>query len=257
MDLHEYTPGAPNWIDLGSPNPSESVAFYGQLFGWEVFDLGEDAGGYQILALGGRSIAGLGPQQMPGVPYWTVYFSVDDVEVSSQRVIDAGGTVIVPAMDVMAAGRMAVCADPEGAAFSLWQAGDHFGMGAMNESGTPCWFELMARDPEQAIQFYSGVFGWAASTSDMGGVNYTEWKLGDETIGGMMPMDHAFPEDVPAHWMVYFAVDDVDASVATVADLGGQVCVEPTDIPPGRFSVVNDAHGAMFSLMTLNPDFRM
>jgi predicted enzyme related to lactoylglutathione lyase len=56
----------------------------------------------------------------------------------------------------------------------------------------------------------------------------------------------------PPHWMSYIAVDDVDTSAAKVWELGGKVCVPPTDIPNvGRFCVVNDPTGATFSLITL------
>ena len=55
-------------------------------------------------------------------------------------------------------------------------------------------------------------------------------------------------QGVPAHWMSYFTVDDVDAAAAKVKELGGNVCVPPTDIPVGRFAVVSDPAGATFSL---------
>jgi hypothetical protein len=69
----------------------------------------------------------------------------------------------------------------------------------------------------------------------------------------MMPMDESWPAAVPAHWMVYFAVDDTDATAAKAAELGGQVSVPPTDIPPGRFAVLNDPQGAVFSVLKMNP----
>jgi hypothetical protein len=68
-----------------------------------------------------------------------------------------------------------------------------------------------------------------------------------------MPMvGDMWPADLPSHWMTNFAVDDADASAAKVTELGGNVSVPPTDIPPGRFAVVNDPHGAVFSILKLN-----
>jgi predicted enzyme related to lactoylglutathione lyase len=67
----------------------------------------------------------------------------------------------------------------------------------------------------------------------------------------MMAMDDTWPAEIPSHWMVYFAVEDVDASAARVTELGGTVSVPPSDIPPGRFSVVTDPHGAVLSLIAL------
>ena len=54
--------------------------------------------------------------------------------------------------------------------------------------------------------------------------------------------------------MVYFAVDDCDAAATTVAELGGEVCVAPTDIAPGRFAVVADPQGATFSVIALSAE---
>ncbi|MYK62276.1 MAG: VOC family protein [Chloroflexi bacterium] len=70
--------------------------------------------------------------------------------------------------------------------------------------------------------------------------------------GGMMEMDASWG-DMASHFMVYFRVEDCDASAAKVAELGGEVCVPPTEIPPGKFSVVNDSLGSTFSIMSLRP----
>jgi len=97
------------------------------------------------------------------------------------------------------------------------------------------------------------VFGWTASHTGPP-MNYTEFQLDGESIAGMMPMEgDDWPPDLPDHWMVYFAVADCDAAVARVQELGGSISVPPTDIPPGRFAVVADPHGAMFSLLTFSP----
>jgi hypothetical protein len=63
-----------------------------------------------------------------------------------------------------------------------------------------------------------------------------------------MPMTGPEWRGVPPHWMVYVAVDDIDAAARKVVELGGKVCVPPTTIPVGRFAVVNDPQGATFSL---------
>jgi predicted enzyme related to lactoylglutathione lyase len=69
----------------------------------------------------------------------------------------------------------------------------------------------------------------------------------------MIQMNEEWPEEVPPHWMVYFAVDDIDAAAARVEELGGRVAVPPTDTPAGRFAVVNDPQGAVFSIIRLAP----
>jgi predicted enzyme related to lactoylglutathione lyase len=64
-------------------------------------------------------------------------------------------------------------------------------------------------------------------------------------------MDDNFPAEVPAHWAVYFAVADADATVAKVTELGGAVVVPPTDIPQGRFAMLVDPQGAAFNVIRL------
>ena len=67
-----------------------------------------------------------------------------------------------------------------------------------------------------------------------------------------MPMRGNEWQGVPPHWMIYVTVTDCDRSAAKIKELGGKVCVPPTDIPHvGRFSVVNDAQGAVFSVIKL------
>jgi predicted enzyme related to lactoylglutathione lyase len=56
-------------------------------------------------------------------------------------------------------------------------------------------------------------------------------------------------QNVPTHWMMYVYVDDVDAAAAKVAQLGGKVCVPPTDIGVARFAVVSDPAGTTFSII--------
>ena len=58
---------------------------------------------------------------MDGVPpHWALYVYVDDVDASAVSVVEAGGEVKVPAMDLPGVGRMAMCTDPGGAAFWLF-----------------------------------------------------------------------------------------------------------------------------------------
>ena len=128
--------------------------------------------------------------------------------------------------------------------------------------GQFCWNELATTNAEECRKFYSELFGWKFKSGDVEGIAYNEISLGDEKqFGGMWEMNEQCGggngadkagEMPPSHWMSYIAVDDVDESVAKVWELGGKVCVPPTDIPNvGRFSVINDPTGATFSLITL------
>ena len=177
-----------------------------------------------------------------------MYVSVADADATASSVAAAGGTVLMAPMDVFDAGRMAVCADDQGARFSIWQANTHVGSTLANEPGTLCWTELAAPDSGQAIVFYGGLFGWEAD--DTGG--YVVWRLGaDQMVGGLVQMGDQWPTGSPGMWSVCFLVADCDASVQTAADLGGTVTMGPLDSPYGRFAVLGDPHGAAFSIIQM------
>ena len=253
-EFTRYEPGTPSWVDLASPDVAASVAFYRRLFGWEGADQGAEAGHYTIFTLRGKQVGAVTPLQQEGQPpAWTTYVTVDDADVTTKAAREAGGNVLAEPMDVMDLGRMAVFADPTGAVIAIWQARAFPGAQLANEPGSFCWNELNTRDTKAAAAFYGGVFGWKANALDMPGMAYTELKADDRTVAGMMAMPAQVPAEMPAHWLVYFAVDDCDAAVATATGAGATAFVPPTDIPPGRFSVLADPQGAVFAVIKMNP----
>jgi predicted enzyme related to lactoylglutathione lyase len=154
-------------------------------------------------------------------------------------------------MDVLDVGRMSVFADPTGAAAAVWQPRQHIGAGLVNEPGALAWNELNTRDIAGAKAFYSEVFGWSGETGDMGGMEYTMWKLAGEDVGGMMTTPAEVPAEVPAHWLAYFGTADCDATVAEATGLGATLLAGPIDIPAGRFAVLADPAGAVFGVIAL------
>ena len=129
----------------------------------------------------------------------------------------------------------------------------------MPANGAFCWNELSTTDDDAAIKFYTELLGWEMKRSNMPPCEgsegppmvYNEIVVEGRHIGGIYKMGPEFG-GAPSHWMAYVAVDDVDAKAAQVAELGGKVCVPPTDIPnTGRFCVINDPTGATISLITL------
>lgn len=251
-NVDDHLPFTPGWIDIGT-DVAAAKAFYEPLFGWASADAGppEETGGYGFFLKGGRMVAGYGPQQNPGPPFWTMYVIVPDADDIAAKVAAAGGQVVLPPMDVMDQGRMGVFQDAAGGAFfSVWQSGQHHGAQVVKEEGSFTWAELDTRDVEGAKRFYEAVFGWGAETSTDTEMTYTEFKLGGESIGGMMDMPPMVPAEVPPYWLVYFQVPDVDATTGRATELGGQILAPPMDFPGGRFSVVADPQGAMFGLMS-------
>lgn len=250
-----YEPGTPCWIDLMSPDVDASTTFYTGVFGWQAEDQFDEDGTriYTNFLRDGALVAGMGGQQ-PGMegtpPIWNTYIATNDVDATSTQVEAAGGTVMMPAMDVMDQGRMAIYGDPTGAVISVWQAGRHHGAQVCNEPGTWSWNELMTRDVDAALAFYADVFGWSYEGMEMPFGTYHVIQGGDAGgLGGLMPMVPGMPDMVPNHWAVYFSVDDADATVARVRELGGQLVQGPDDMPVGRIATLHDPAGGSFMIM--------
>lgn len=242
-------PGQPNWTDLATPDLDKAKAFYAELFGWEFFDSGPDFGHYNMAMLQGQSAAGMAPMQ-PGSPMpsaWTVYFSSDNAAADAARAAEFGGQVIMDAMAVGELGVMAICADPTGAVFGLWQSGQHIGASIEDEPGTMAWSEVNTRDGAAASAFYTKLFD--LSTVKLPDAAYYQLTRGTQMVCGVMEMDDSWG-DMPPHWMQYFAVTDTDAAAAKAAAAGGTVHVAPFDTPYGRIAVIGDPFGATFSILT-------
>lgn len=251
-DISEFPPGLPSWADLSTPDADESASFYGDLFGWEApeGENPEETGGYRIFTKDGKNVAGLMPIQQEGQPpSWNVYIAVTDADDIAEKVKDADGDVVVEPMDVMDLGRMALFADPTGAVFGIWQAKEHTGADVVSEPGAVAWNQVNTRDPEKAEEFYKAVFGWDSERLDTGGADYWEWQQDGTSVGGMFRMGDDFPDEVPAHWIAYVAVEDTDAATEKAKEGGATVRAEPFDNEAGRMAVLTDPHGAAFAVI--------
>ncbi len=117
---------------------------------------------------------------------------------------------------------------------------------SMGRPGHFCWNELVTADVAAAKTFYTRLLGW--TTEPFGqGMEYTLLKRDNQGIGGLMKAPHA---GMPAQWLPYVLVEDVDATVAQAAKLGGKVCNAPFDVPDvGRIAVLSDPQGATFGII--------
>lgn len=250
--MPEYPPGTPSWVELSSPDPDASAAFYAGLMGWSTTEPSAEGGGYRMFQQDGKNVAGLMGHMQEGQPTaWATYVSVADANETAEKVKAAGGNVIVEPMDVMDIGRMAFFVDPTGAAFGVWQPKTFVGADIVNEPNSLVWNEVLTRDAEADKRFYPEVFGWSAGRPAFAGApeSYTVWELGGKGVGGMMQMNDEFPSDVPPHWNVCFAVASADGTVAKARELGANIIQDPVDMPIGRFAAIIDPQGAAFAIM--------
>ncbi len=247
--------GAPCWIDLMTSDTERCRAFYCQLFGWTAEEPAEEFGGYFNFTKDGVRVAGcMAGQPDSEVPdVWSVYLATDDARKAVDAAVAHEGKVLVAAMDVADLGIMAVISDPDGAVIGLWQPGLHQGFGVLDETGTPSWFELLTRDHRMAVSFYRDVFRWDTHVvSDTPEFRYTTFKHGEDWLAGIMDASGFLPDGVPAHWSVYFGVDDTDAALAKIVDLGGSILMAAEDTPYGRLATAADPTGARFKLVASN-----
>jgi predicted enzyme related to lactoylglutathione lyase len=248
-----YQNGVPCWVDLMTNDVDAAHSFYAGLFGWEIADQGEEYGNYGLATLRGRTVAGIGPIQDPGMPpAWTTYLATTNADTTAAKVKDAGGTVLMAPMDVGETGRMALAQDPAGAVVGFWQAKEHIGAELVNEPGTLCWNELHVRDTQAADEFYRAVCGYELEKLDgPPGFDYKMLNVDGRPAGGRMHMGQDFPAEVPAQWLCYFAVEDTDAAVEKIKAAGGSLTVGPNDSAYGRMAICADPAGATFAIIKL------
>lgn len=247
----------PVWVDLASSDAAASRDFYSKVFGWKI-EVNPDPqyGGYGMAEVGGKRVAGIGPKMSAEAPTaWTLYIGTDDADDLSKKVQAAGGTVVAQPFDVGDQGRMATFQDPSGAFISIWQPKAMAGAMPTGEPNTFGWGELNARGVDSALPFYKKVFGWAVKKNEMGpdAPPYNEFQVGGESIAGGQEMQPMVPKEVPSHWLVYFAADDVDKSFKAATAAGARELVAPMDFPGGRFAIVSDPQGAAFGLLKMAP----
>jgi uncharacterized protein len=270
-----YIPGVPCWVDTSQPDPDAAAAFYGGLFGWELEDVSSPENRYFLARLRGGDVAGIGGAR-DGRAAWNTYVWVEDADATAVKVRDAGGSVLLEPGDVGDWGRMAVFADPAGAAFSVWQAKAQRGAAIVNEPGSLNFNDLHTRDAEGARAFYGAVFGW--ELLEMGG-GFSSWALAgygdfleqinpgtrermadagapprfEDVVASVVPIPDDQPDLAP-HWGLTFAVDDADAIAARATELGGRVLVPPADAPWVRMTVIADPQGATFTASKFVPE---
>jgi uncharacterized protein len=253
--VDSYAPGRFCWVDLGTGDAADAKRFYAGLFGWTCEDraLGDGAA-YTMLLLRGKSVAALyqleAQQQATGVPpSWLSYIAVASADRAAERTPSLGGTVVMEPFDVLDVGRMAIVQDPTGGIVAIWEARTHQGAELMHEPNSLCWNELATTDVAGAGAFYEGLLGWGLDRRHQGETGYVVFRQGEHMTGGMRAIRPEWGA-VPPHWLVYFSVEDCDATLARAERLGGVVESPPADISGiGRCAILCDPQGARFAVI--------
>jgi len=272
-----YIPGVPCFADTTQPDPAAAAEFYGGLFGWQFEETMPEGspGSYLMARLDGGVAAAISssPEGASPAATWNTYVLVESADATAAAVREAGGKVLAEPFDVFDSGQMATFADPEGAVFSVWQAGSFGGADVVNAHGSVNFNDLYVRDVERAKAFYGAVFGWDALPMGPAGGMWALRAYGDHleqrnpgNRQGMKDMGaperfeevvasfNRIDDDSPARWSLTFAVDDADAAAARARELGGTVLVEPFDMPWVRQTVIADPQGVTFTASKFVPE---
>jgi predicted enzyme related to lactoylglutathione lyase len=229
--------------------------FYGHIVGWRPEDVPMPDMTYTLLHAGPNAVGGM--MAMPqsardgGMkPCWLGYVHAVNVDEAAATLQRRGGTVHHPPADIPTVGRFAMVADPQGAAFYLFQpAPPGAARLPSNAVGHVGWHELHCTDWPKSFDFYSSMFGWLKGDSvDLGPMGtYQLFTINGIAAGGMMNSPAA-----AAHcfWLYYFMVDDIDGAAGRIAKGGGQVVQAPHQVPGGSWIVqATDPQGARFALV--------
>jgi predicted enzyme related to lactoylglutathione lyase len=111
----------------------------------------------------------------------------------------------------------------------------------------------LTNDVDAAGAFYTNLFGWNAMTQNMSGIDYTTFMVDEQcAAGGLMQIRPEMGEGIPPNWFIYFSVDDCDATVQKVKDMGGKVHKDPMTMEEvGRFAIIEDPQGAVCGVIKL------
>src|SRR3954449_8317241 len=237
-----YPAGVTCWVDTEQPDLGAAAAFYTGLFGWTLTDAVPPGAGesYLVATLDaqGAGARGAGCRGVPrdgqsdgalapaigGRPAaWNTYVAVDDTDGAAAAVRSLGGRVVLPPADAGPGGRWALCVDPLGAEFRLWQARRRLGAQLVNAPGAWNFSDLHTPDRDRALTFYGSLFGW--QTSELPGGAGTMLQVpgyGDHLAATVDPDIHerqatappgfadvigalVVSPDEPAHWSVTIA----------------------------------------------------
>ncbi len=243
-----YAEGVPCWVDLATTDLEGAKTFYGPLFGWDYSETPQDQVPYLMATKNGLTAAGIGlltDGRTP--PVWSTYFAVENANATARKITAAGGSLLMDCLDLPGAGRLTFSTDPMGAAFGIWQAREHIGAAIVNEPGSLTWNELNTANVQEAVGFYETVFGHTSQAmTRSSGAAYAFLLSGQRPVAAVNEA-----ADEPSEWLVYFAVEDMEAALNVVESSGGTVLWGPKRAVTGILAELADSAGARFRVIQL------
>ncbi len=242
------------FAELVTPDLPAAERFYGGLFGWTF--RGIDAGGtsYAEALSEGRSVGGMFQRSLPAGGHrqsaWLTYFSVRDVDAAAATSVKNGARLLFAPRSFPDRGREAVLADPEGAVFALLDSSSGDPPDYLSDPGQWIWSSLITPSPDTDVAFYQKIFGYEVfELPPEGSSRHFILASGGYARASVNSLPQSRPNAVP-RWLDYVRVQDIAASAAKVAALGGRVLVPPrADGGGGRIALVADPMGAAFGLL--------
>lgn len=244
--------GTPIWYELMTDAPDAAQEFYAGVMGWTFQS---PPGGMErdyrtFTATDDEAVGGVMhiPDGAPFGPTWAVYFGVDDVDATVEKLKLLGGSVYMEPQDIPDVGRFAFVSDPQGASFYVMR-GDSDEESTAFEPSAPghcSWNELVTSDQAAALEFYGALFGWEKSGAMPIGDNgdYSFIRCGDADIGAMMDRPDEHKNSQP-FWNFAFQVADIDAAKAAAESGGATVTYGPIKLPDENWLIqVDDPQGA-------------
>jgi predicted enzyme related to lactoylglutathione lyase len=263
----------PSWLDVVARDLDGAKRFYAGLFDWTFTDAipAEAPGNYLIASIGGQDVAAIGSPDDGPEGVWRTYIAVDDADACAKEVEAEGGTVTLAPVDAGPGGRRAVCVDPRGAVFSLWQARKRLGAQLVNEPGSWNFSDLLTTDPHTAAPFYEALFGWEiddvgfatmirrpgygehlATTVDPGIRERQADAMAPPGFEDAVAWMNVIPEGRDEAWQVSFTVADRDSASATAQELGATV-IGTDDGEWTKSATIRDPQGAEFVVSQFTP----
>jgi len=238
------------WHELVTTDTKAAGAFYPKVTAWKTEAWDKDPS-YTLWVSAKGPFGGV--RTLPDAaraagPHWLAYIGTPDVDATVQSAQRLGARVTMAATDIPGTGRMAVLADPQGAAFALYSPAAAPPSGA-SVSQEFSWHELTTSDAVAALSFYGELFGWTELRKhDMGpmGIYHLVGIQGVESIG-MFKITGDKP--MPTQWMCYAHVADVDKSANAAKTSGGKLVHGPMEVPGGSWIAhLIDPQGAAFAV---------